>query len=77
MGLQAFAVGQHRRDLAKGLGAGLGGLLNRPGTAGSTDRAATPTRVPAASGNGLMYGELMEMYDPGLTSMLIPGMVLR
>ncbi len=42
---------------------GLGGTLNRPGTA-TTDGGAT-------------YGELMNTFDPGLTRLLTPGMVLR
>lgn len=54
-----------------GLPGGLGGLLNRPAT---SDDSAAATRV---DGRGPTYGELMEMFDPGLTSLLTPGMVLR
>jgi phospholipid/cholesterol/gamma-HCH transport system substrate-binding protein len=54
-----------------GLLGGLGSLLNRPGT---SDVASSPTPVDAG---GPTYGELMQMFDPGLTSLLTPGMVLR
>ena len=53
-----------------GLPGGIGGLLNRP--AASATSAAT--RV---DGDGPTYGELMQMFDPGLTSLLTPGMVIR
>jgi len=52
-----------------GLGGGLGGLLNRPGT--------STTAGAGGTGQGPTYGELMQMFDPGLTSLLTPGMVLR
>lgn len=55
-----------------GLG-GLGGLLNRPGT---SDVAAS-TGASRVDDRGPTYGELMDMFDPGLTSLLTPGMVLR
>ena len=53
-----------------GGGGGLGGLLNRPGTS----QTAEASRV---DGRGPTYGELMDLFDPGLTSLLTPGMVLR
>jgi phospholipid/cholesterol/gamma-HCH transport system substrate-binding protein len=56
------------------LGGGLGGLLNRPGT--SSVPTGAPT-APQVDGRGPTYGELIEMFDPGLTMLLTPGMVLR
>ncbi len=54
-----------------GNGGVLGGLLNRPALTGTAPLA---TRV---DGNGPMFDELLEMFDPGLTSLLAPGMVIR
>jgi|GEM_PF-373012 len=56
------------------LGGGLGGLLNRTGTSEQVD---SPQPVARLGQGGATYGELMRMFDPGLTSLLTPGMVLR
>jgi phospholipid/cholesterol/gamma-HCH transport system substrate-binding protein len=55
-------------------GGGLGGLLNRPATSDDVD---TPTATTQLADGAATYGELMRMFDPGLTRMLTPGMVLR
>ncbi|WP_370249167.1 MCE family protein [Nocardioides sp.] len=55
--------------LTGGLTGGLGGLLNRP----ATGAAATGTSTTRS----YTVGELMDLYDPALVGLMIPGMVLR
>ncbi|WP_309649503.1 MCE family protein [Nocardioides sp.] len=53
-----------------GLGGGLGGLLG----AGRTGFGA---QDDSAKAGGATMGQLMEVYDPALVSLLVPGMVVR
>ena len=67
--------GGKKGNSGSGSGGGvLGGVL---GGLGSTlNRPATGTQAGTQAG-GATYGELMNTFDPGLTSLLTPGMVLR
>ncbi|NUS40897.1 MAG: hypothetical protein HOP97_04630 [Terrabacter sp.] len=48
-----------------------------PGLPGLPRPGAYPTGPPTDRGRGPTMGELAEVYDPALVSLLVPGMVTR